>query len=164
MPRRRVFVNPEAVDELLGSVDIVFVVDTTGSMRPFLEEAKKYIREQAVEIATNGKLTPRYGVIQYRDHPPQDSAFVTRSSGFVDDSRFQWYLRTLQAEGGGDRDEAVYDGVLNLSVKDWRPGADRVAFLVGDSPPHNPCLCGLLTLRGRRGLPGNHAQCDLNRR
>ncbi len=148
MPRkRRLFVNPDDALKELGKLDQVFIIDTTASMQPFLDNAKRYIRELAEETAQANDLDLSYCVIEYRDHPPQDRSFVVKNRGFGDDKQLQSDLDALRAEGGGDDPEAMYDAVIEAAVLTYRPGADRIALLVADSPPHNPCLCGLNPLK-----------------
>ncbi len=126
----------ESLEDLISQVDIAFVIDTTGSMQPFLNEAKKHAREDANRIAEGGDLNVRYAVVQYRDHPPEDT-LLTEVFGFADDARFQEVLERLVASGGGDRPEAVYDGLVDAALQlQWRPQADKLMFLIGDSPPH----------------------------
>ena len=38
----------------------------------------------------------------YRDHPPQDSSYVTRINDFTDNFETIKYVKTLSAGGGGD--------------------------------------------------------------
>jgi len=142
--------------DVLGQLDVLFVIDATGSMAPYIEEARKYAGEVAVKLAKDNDLDIRFGVVAYRDHPPQDNTFVTtKSDGFGDAARLQDALRKLNASGGGDRPEAVWDGVSVASWFDWRDKADRTIYLIGDSPPHGHarsqsednwpkgCPCGL---------------------
>jgi hypothetical protein len=51
----------------------------------------------------------------------------------------------LTAAGGGDLPEAVLDGINELFSLDWREDADRVAYLIGDAPPHDPYPTQLTT-------------------
>jgi hypothetical protein len=79
----------------------------------------------------------RIGVVEYRDHPPQDE-LVYRVYDFTEDlKQAQKTINQLQADGGGDGPESVLDGVL-ASCRElvWRPHARRIAVLVGDAPPH----------------------------
>lgn len=142
--------------DVLGQLDILFVIDATGSMAPYIAEARRYAAEVAVKLAKDNDLDIRFGVVAYRDHPPQDNTFVTSSSkGFGDAAQLQDALARLSASGGGDRPEAVWDGVAEAVKFYWREGADRTIYLIGDSPPHGHtasqgedawpkgCPCGL---------------------
>ena len=125
-----------AVDGLLGQVDVAFVVDTTGSMDPFIDEARERMRGIAREVAQRGQLDMRYAVVEYRDHPPQDESFAVRVHPFGGGSHLQKSLDGLSAHGGGDHPECVLDGLSAAAALPWREHAERLCFLVGDAPPH----------------------------
>ena len=78
----------------------------------------------------------RAALIAYRDHPPQDTSFVTQVFDFSNLDLFQTNLNNMAANGGGDHPEAVWPGVMELSKLAWRDGSDRMAYLIGDAPPH----------------------------
>lgn len=148
----------EDLDSVLGEVDVAFVIDSTSSMLGLIQSAKDEAVRQAQEIAAKGDLSLRLALVEYRDHPPQDHSFVTRKVPFSDFEIFQTGLNRMKAEGGGDRDEAVYDGLLVAGLElDWRSNSDKLIFLIGDSPPHNPCLCkatpnGVVEVLGSKGI------------
>lgn len=128
-------------DDGLGMVDVAFVIDTTGSMTPYLNAAKERVVAEAMKIAEAADLDIRYGLVEYRDHPPQDK-LPSRAYQFADADTFQASLASLRADGGGDMPEAVFDGLLaGARELQWRDGADKILFLVGDAPAHNPCAC-----------------------
>jgi hypothetical protein len=122
--------------DLLGQVDVCFVVDTTGSMGPFIEAARGHIRRLAEEVGAAGALDLRFAVVEYRDHPPQEVSFVARAYPFDDADALQAALERLEPAGGGDAPEAVLDGLVTAANLQWRADADRLCFLVGDAPPH----------------------------
>jgi hypothetical protein len=90
----------------------------------------------------------RFGVVAFRDHPPQDSSFVTKvltpRPGFspeqvdfvADPGIVANVLNTLTASGGGDGPEASTDALQLCLTADWNDGASRVAILITDAPPH----------------------------
>lgn len=123
-------------EDVISQVDICIVMDTTGSMRAFIEAAKEEARKQAEKIAENADLDIRYAVVEYRDHPPEDLSFVTRVYPFGGAEQFQTALNGLSANGGGDEPEAVLDGLVEAANLQWRTYADKLCFLIGDSPPH----------------------------
>jgi hypothetical protein len=46
-------------------------------------------------------------------------------------------INKLEADGGGDFPEAVYDGIQDAATKmKWRTHSCRFILLVGDAPPH----------------------------
>jgi Mg-chelatase subunit ChlD len=118
-------------------VDLAFVVDTTGSMGPFLAAAQGQMIAMVGNLASAAKVSMRVGIVEYRDHPPQDQ-MVYRANALTEDLvAAQKVIAALKAEGGGDAPEAVLDGVLAAcNDLQWRPHARRIAVLVGDAPPH----------------------------
>lgn len=132
------------IQEDINKLDVVFVVDVTGSMGPFIREAKEKVVSQIRDMSQRG-LDIRFGLVEYRDHPPQDNSFTTKTHAFTDNTqKMQTSIELMKAEGGGDRPEAMYCGVAAaIRGLQWRPKADHQIFLIADSPPHTPCLCGL---------------------
>lgn len=120
----------------LNAVDIVFIIDTTASMGPYIDEAKARVRDILKDFQTKQNLDIKVSLIEYRDHPPQDYSFVTREYDFTDVSSIQNHLNSLIPAGGGDRQEAVWPAINKLNELSWRQNSDRQVFIILDSPPH----------------------------
>ncbi len=119
-------------------VDVVFVLDTTGSMGGLIQTAKEKIWSIATTMAS-AQQTPdiRIGLVAYRD---KGDAYVTRVVDLSDDLDSVYAtLMDFQANGGGDTPESVnkalYDAVHAMSWSQ-KEQAYQVIFLVGDAPPH----------------------------
>jgi hypothetical protein len=124
----------------LNQVDLAFVVDTTGSMGPFIQSAQRQMIALLRALSTSA-ATPvdlRLAIVEYRDHPPQDTTFVSRPHAFTADlERAQKTINGLKPNGGGDTPEAVYDGLSTACENlTWREHSQRLAVLIGDAPPH----------------------------
>ncbi len=128
--------KPEPVAlEKGNAVDIVFAVDTTGSMGGLLDGAKRTvwsIANQVRSIDPNADL--RVGLVAYRD---LGDDYVTKDFSLTTDLDAMYVeLSSYQAAGGGDVpenvDAALYDAVHKMK---WRSGAKKMIFLVGDAPP-----------------------------
>lgn len=119
-------------------VDVVFVLDTTGSMSGFIQTAKEKIWSIATTMAS-AQPTPeiRIGLVAYRDRGDRYVTKLVDLSADLDSVYAK--LMDFQADGGGDTPESVnkalYDAVHDMS---WSQGeqAYQVIFLVGDAPPH----------------------------
>ncbi len=120
------------------AVDVVFVLDTTGSMSGLIQTAKDKIWSIATTMAS-AQPTPeiRIGLVAYRD---RGDAYVTRVTDLTSDlDSIHATLMGFRADGGGDAPESVnqalYDAVHRMS---WSKAdqAYKVVFLVGDAPPH----------------------------
>lgn len=121
-----------------GSVlDLAFVMDCTGSMGEYIKTAQNNIRKIVEEIVSSEKSDVQLSLIEYRDHPPQDSTFVTRTHDFTKSvSKMRSWLENCSADGGGDTPEAVADGLHELLKLNWRSESTKIGVLIADAPPH----------------------------
>jgi hypothetical protein len=120
------------------TVEVAFVLDTTGSMGPLIEGAKKKIWSIATSIFdANPNAEVRIGLVAYRDIGDE---YVTRRFDLTTDIQDLYAkLLGLRAQGGGDWPESVNEA-LDVAVNElnWTGGSEacRIMFLVGDAPPH----------------------------
>ncbi|MFY2556558.1 VWA domain-containing protein [Corallococcus terminator] len=122
-------------------IEVVFVLDTTGSMSGLLEGAKAKIYSIASRIA-QGRPTPhlKVGLVAYRD---VGDDYVTKRFDLSDDLDTVFAnLRRFEAGGGGDTPEHVGRGLGEaVSKLSWNQDRSvmKAIFLVGDAPPakHN---------------------------
>jgi uncharacterized protein YegL len=120
------------------TVEVAFVLDTTGSMGGLIEGAKRKIWSIATAIVdSNPDADVRMGLVAYRDIGDD---YVTRKIDLTTDIQDLYaHLLELKARGGGDWPESVNEA-LDVAVNklQWTAGGDtrRIVFLVGDAPPH----------------------------
>lgn len=119
-------------------VELVFALDTTGSMGGLLDGAKRKIWGIANEVL-KAKQRPsvKIGLVAYRD---KGDAYVTQRLDLTSDlDQVYETLMSYQPGGGGDAPEhvnaALYDAVHHMSWSNDK-GVLRMIFLVGDAPPH----------------------------
>jgi Mg-chelatase subunit ChlD len=152
-------------------VEVVFVLDTTGSMGGLIQAAKEKIWSIATTLASAQPAPEiRMGLVAYRD---RGDAYVTQVVDLSDDlDSLYARLMDFQASGGGDGPESVnqalYDAVHKIS---WSqdPNAYQVVFLVGDAPPHMDYPNDMkypqtLAVAKKRGIRVNAVQCGQNNR
>jgi hypothetical protein len=124
-----------AIDDGTRKVDVVFAVDTTGSMGGLLDGAKRTVWSIAKHIqSTDSNASLRIGLVAYRDIGDD---YVTKDFALTTDLDAVFAeLSSYQAAGGGDTPENV-DAALDVTLHkmQWRPGAKKLVFLVGDAPP-----------------------------
>lgn len=133
----------------INAVDLAFVVDTTGSMGGLIAAAQEQMICMLDELTRAADVNLWLGVVEYRDHPPQDT-LVSRVHAFTDDlQKAQQTIRKLEAHGGGDAPEAVLDGIVAACHElSWWQHARRLMVLVGDAPPHGVGMLGDTFARG----------------
>ena len=118
-------------------LDLVFLVDATGSMGDEIHKLRSSLRSIAERVrALPSQPDMCWGMVAYRD---RGDAFLTRTHDLTNDlGAFQQSLTRLQAAGGGDYPEALNEA-LNEAVHhiSWRSaGTARLVVLVADAPPH----------------------------
>lgn len=134
--------GPDDVIELIENIlraergktlDLVICVDTTGSMRRYINT----MREKLISML-NEELsyfpTFRIGMVLYKDY---NYEYVTKSFPFtIDFKEFQDFLNAIRVGGGGDIPEAVYEALYEgANSFEWALES-RIMLLIGDAPPH----------------------------
>lgn len=117
-------------------LDVVFVLDTTGSMSSEIREAKETVRGLAATLsAQRSNETVRLGVVAYRD---RGDAYLTQLHPLTADIDATFAaLASLSAGGGGDSPEDLHSGLrVALQESGWSQGAEKQVFVIGDAPAH----------------------------
>jgi von Willebrand factor type A domain-containing protein len=116
-------------------IDVVFAVDTTGSMGGLLDGAKQTVWSIASHIKqVDPDASIRIGLVAYKDVGDE---YITKPFKLTTDLDAMYAeLMSYTAAGGGDTPENV-DAALNdaLHTMQWRTGAKKMVFVVGDAPP-----------------------------
>jgi hypothetical protein len=138
-----------------GVVDLVFLIDATGSMGTCIEALKRNIEMFIVRLqasdANNGCIVKdwRGKVVGYRDFgtdivPFVDNPFVREAADL------KQQLAALRADGGGDAPESLLDAIYKVATmgdtpkggqenpRTWRYRSDaaRVVIVFTDAPYH----------------------------
>jgi hypothetical protein len=124
-------------DLAIERLDLVIVMDTTGSMRDELEDIQASLGSIARIL---NKLSPdlRMGFVAYKDvdAPPVLRTFALSSMDGGNLNRILGFVRTLDARGGGDIPEPVDKALAAAIAMDWRPDASGRIIVIGDAPAH----------------------------
>jgi len=153
-------------DQMGKTLEMVFVIDTTGSMGGLIEGAKQKIWGIINEVMQKqSRPRVKVGLVAYRD---RGDAYVTKVTPLTGDlDKVYMELMDYAAEGGGDTPEAVANGLSDGVTKaGWtrsRPGLAQIIFLVGDAPPqtgHNaPDVLTITAAATRNNMIVNTIQC-----
>jgi serine/threonine-protein kinase PpkA len=134
---------PEQVAKVRLNIDVVFVMDTSGSMGPYLRGMLEAVRQLSGEIkSVNDQV--RFGFVGYRDDVARtpELEYTTRNftPGLQDISTFATTLSEVKAMDYPTKDdipEAVFEGVEDAIVNSaWRENSVRVVIVAGDAPGH----------------------------
>ncbi|KAA3662174.1 MAG: VWA domain-containing protein, partial [Chloroflexi bacterium] len=136
--REWTIVHPGA-DQLPTSVnlDVMFLIDATGSMSDEINQLKENIRAIAAQAdALPSQPNVRFGMVTYRD---REDAYLTEVTDFTPDvESFANALALVRAEGGGDYPEDLNEALFqSIHQTEWRiENTVSLIFLVADAPPH----------------------------
>ena len=120
-------------------VDIVFVLDVTESMQPYIDAVKQNVISFAQDLQSNSR-DYRLGLVTFEDYVvsaypdcncPYRNAFTSDVKQFTD------WVGTLHAGGGGDIPEDQLDALAYAAKFPFRPEAEGIIIIVTDAPPHH---------------------------
>lgn len=118
------------------TLDLMFMIDTTGSMGDELEYLKEELKDVIRRVSNaNEGMRIRLSVNFYRD---EGDEYVVKYFAFTEDvDRAVENLKAQHSSGGGDTPEAVDTALENaLDGHDWRDDSVKLLFFVLDAPPH----------------------------
>ena len=130
--------------------DVVFVFDTTGSMRWIISD----MQAKAIDIMNGIRAVipdTAFGVGSFCDYPNfydsygymntygggSDYAFKMDIDITLDTTAVSTAINNIVYGGGSDGPEDYTRAVWEALHYDWRTGAKRIVVLVGDAPPHS---------------------------
>jgi Mg-chelatase subunit ChlD len=151
------------------ALEMVFVIDTTGSMGGLIEGAKQRVWGIVNEVMqSQSHPSVSIGLVAYRDHGDQ---YVTQVLPLTNDlDKVYSVLMDYQAGGGGDTPEdvrsALADGVNRAGWSTASTNVAQIIFLVGDAPPHDdyqdePDTMTTTAEAVQRGMIVNTIQCGV---
>jgi len=128
-------------------IDLIFTIDTTGSMWDDIA----YVKTAATEIVNNidSKICNyRIAVVDYRDFPvspyggSDDYPYNVRLPFSNDKSSIISAIQGLSLGWGADWQESVYSALIRSinteGLGAWRDNVKKTIILMGDAPPHDP--------------------------
>lgn len=134
-------------ENFAGKFDIVFCVDCTDSMGPYLIQLRNACRliEKAI-LQDFDFIDPdiAFGFVGYRDHPPHNgNTWVTKIQDLTDIETCTKFITAMTAKSGPKNDppEAVLSGIYDsIDRISWRENKNEKVFRmiihIGDAPPH----------------------------
>ncbi|KYQ89471.1 protein serine/threonine kinase [Tieghemostelium lacteum] len=117
-------------------VDLLFLIDCTGSMGPYINQVKKDItRLQENLKIKHSNLDMMFGFIRYTDFDMGSNnhsvlQFTRSTEEFVN------FASKISAMGGGDDPEDVFGGMNLMKSMNWRTDSTRVVIHIADAPCH----------------------------
>ncbi len=150
------FPEKEAIQQTASGLDLMFMMDTTGSMGDELAYLQTELEDVVSRVSQENQVSTRLSVNFYRD---TEDEYIVRGNSFTSDiSAAVRIMNEQRASGGGDYPEAV-EQALSHGIHDhgWNADNVKLLFLVLDAPPHHTeqnaeKLRSLLTEAAAKGI------------
>ncbi|WP_137844282.1 cutinase family protein [Microbacterium sp. 2FI] len=127
--------SPSYLQSGTTGLDVVFLIDSTGSMSWMINQAKAVATTLSSFVAAN---RGRVALVEYRDAGDEFTARIL--TPFSEDiGPFATALDAISVDGGGDTPEALLHALMTgFNGLDWRPGATKAAVVLTDAEYHDP--------------------------
>lgn len=148
--------SAEGSYQALGQADVIFVIDTTGSMGDEITNVKES-SSFFVDTLKNKGVSAQFALVTYEDidFDGYESTKVHKNGNenwFLDMEAYKETLSNLPLGRGGDLPECVVDGLETARLLDMRASAGKVFILLTDAPPKAD---------NRYGIPSLEAEIEL---
>jgi len=117
------------------TAEIVFAIDTTGSMTPYIDGLTDTCLRFA-DIIESKRIRARLGLVGFGDLKLGERMTVFPPT--EDTQLFKENVRTLPRTGGGDIPESSLDALREALRLESRKDSQKVIVLITDAPPHDP--------------------------
>lgn len=113
-------------------VDLIMVIDTTGSMKPYLRAIKSEIKTISKNVISKNENS-RIGFMLYRDTKDK---YLTKKIEFNNNiEEIERESKYFYADGGGDKAEPMYEAIQQALEKFEFQNENRVIVVITDAKP-----------------------------
>ncbi|ESP05582.1 hypothetical protein LOTGIDRAFT_228107 [Lottia gigantea] len=122
-----------------GPIEVVFSIDTTGSMSRILDEIQARLKDMITRLQADIPGI-KFAVIAHGDYCDAEHFYVTKHVDFTDDlPKLCDFMNNVGGTGGGDVSEC-YELVLRMVRQNlsWTQTSQKVLIMIGDAYPHEP--------------------------
>jgi methyl-accepting chemotaxis protein len=135
------------------SLDLLFIMDITGSMGPYVEQAKANVIDIINRIINDCPgIDINLGFIGYRDIEEEITGDIIDIDFTKNHTELKNKIKNVEATGGGDEPEDVAWAFERALNKTWKNNARFIVF-VADAPNHGTKYGGdNRTISGRNDL------------
>ena len=123
--------NPESSIEK-GPSDIVFVIDSTGSMGSSIANVKNNIHTFVNKLAEK-KVDVRLGLVEFKDITVDGEDSTKNYGWFTDVNQFKDKVSSIRATGGGDTPETAVDALEEARRLEFRANVGKYIVLLTDA-------------------------------
>ncbi len=119
-----------------GKADVVFAIDTTGSMGSTIRNVKNNLQSIAAKLDEKD-LDIRFGLVEYRDITVDGKDSTKDHGWFTSAEAFKTEIGALSVAGGGDRPESAVDALDKVKSMTYRKNYGKYIVLITDAPYKN---------------------------
>ena len=121
--------------------DIVFCIDSTGSMNPCFEGVKENLSKFIDGLQSEGNVDFRLKLIAYRDKHDPSCEVAWEYLDFTKSAEtFKAKLSSLVADGGGGAEESTLDAIYEATQSKWRKANTHKVIVVFTDADTHPTL------------------------
>lgn len=124
------------VGHIYGQADIVFAIDTTGSMSGAINNVVSNIDSFVDTLQSDYSVNANFALIDYKDITCGENTILIQndSSAWFDDiTSFKSKINELVVNGGEDEPETPIDALAMAQKLNFRPNANKFIILVTDA-------------------------------
>lgn len=121
-----------------GQADIVFVIDTTGSMGDTINSVVNNVNSFVTSLGEKYNVQVNFALVDYKDieEDGNDSTKIIKngnSNWFSNVIEFKKKMNALEVDGGGDDPESAIDALETARNLGFRSSADKYIILITDA-------------------------------
>ncbi len=127
------------------NVDVVFVMDTTRSMQPYIDMTRDAVTRMVQQLSGSLNERVRFGLVGYRDSLEVIPKLEYTTRNFTPELvKAEQLVKVLSEQakaatvGSKDYQEEVYAGVDAALNSAWRENTLKFIILIGDASSHEP--------------------------
>ena len=154
--------NCHSADDLKCFIDVVFCIDSTGSMARFVEQVNKAVGKIVNDAQKlNSESSIRFSIIGYRDHNCPETLLEPKNPVFFeahDLPNHKVIASGCSFRGGATAALDALDAAVKLP---WKDGSNKIIIHILDFPPHGSKFNPGSYLSGYDGYP-NGCPCGLS--
>lgn len=113
------------------SVDLLVLIDNTGSMKPAISSVKRMTNMILSSLPTGSSM----GAASFNDKKTDPKHWYKSQTLVSDYKKATGFVNGISAYGGGDKAESMYDGIATAIKENKWTKKDRAIIVISDAPP-----------------------------
>ncbi len=130
----------EELNIALGDLDVLFVIDATGSMFEYYKSIRESVGRIREGLEKGRERPIRYAVLYYRDYTEAGDrdSWIHFFADFANSAEFASKFPHTDSRGGSDNPPSLYGIHTGLEMASFSPKSMRAVILIGDMGNEQP--------------------------